>query len=110
MSGSLDGFRKLSLVYRTDPAYAAWEYLSPLGNEMRKQLAVLVVDVSDFFGAKLAYPLAPYGKAFGTSHGINSLSIQIEWLKPKVLQEESGQSPGQTANQPSAAAEICADA
>jgi hypothetical protein len=75
MPGSLNGFRELSLVYRADSAYAAGEYLSPLRNEMRKQLAVFKIDVGNFFGAKLAYPLAPDGKAFGTSHGINSLSI-----------------------------------
>jgi len=78
MPCSLYGFRELSLVHGANPAYAAGENLSPFRNEMGKQLAVLIVDVSNLFSAKLAHPLAPDGKAFWTSHGINSLSIKIE--------------------------------
>jgi hypothetical protein len=109
MPCSLYGFRELSLMYRAYSAYTAGEYLSPFRNKMGKQLAVLIVDVGNFFSAKLAHPLAPYGKAFWTSHGINSLSIKIESLKPIVPQAESDPSQGQIATQPPAAAEICAD-
>jgi hypothetical protein len=77
---------------------------------MRKQFAVFIVNISDLFGAELAYPFAPNGKSFRTSHGIKSLSIQIEWLKLKLPQEESDQIPGQIANRPPAEVEICADA
>jgi hypothetical protein len=63
MSGALDRFRQLSLMRRADPADPAGKYLPPFGNEVRQQLAVFEVDVSNLFGAKLADSLAPNRKS-----------------------------------------------
>jgi hypothetical protein len=69
--GTLDGFRKLPLMDRTDAADSPRQDLAALGNEMRKELPILEVDVADLFSAKLADALAFDRKPLWSWHKVD---------------------------------------
>src|SRR5579864_3777628 len=58
VAGHFDGAREPPLVRSADPGQAARDDLATLGNELREQAHVLVVDVLDFLDAELANLLA----------------------------------------------------
>lgn len=68
MSGTFDGLRKQALMSRADSADPPGQYLPAFGDKMAEELSIFKIDISNFFGAKFAYSLAPNTEPFWTWH------------------------------------------
>ncbi len=74
MPGTLNGFRKQTLMRRADSTDSPGQYLSPFGDEMAEELSILKIDIGNLLRAEFAYSFAPNAEPSWTWHNLAFLT------------------------------------